>query len=301
MKPALLTFNKRLEGVVVEAQDSILPEMVEQLLEEGRWATSGTEIVISKTLARKLNIHIGNKVRVFFSYRPLRVKEFTVVGIYHTGLKEYDDVIVFMPLSTVQMILGWDELMVSGYKIYLTDWMVESVVQEELLEIVPFEFYVFNNRELNPNLFDWLNLHETNKMVLIGLLIIVSVVNLFSVLITFLLERTPMIAMLSAIGATAGLIRRLLVAIGIWLLLVGTFIGNVVALALALIQIKFKLIKLPEEAYYVPYVPLKLDPFNIFITNLGVVFWVVALLLIASMFYKLRTPSEALRWGQLRR
>ena len=301
MKPALLTFGKYLEGVVVEAQDSMPPQMEESLLEEGRWAKQGTEIVISRTLARKLNIHIGNKVRVFFSYRPLRVKEFTVVGIYHTGLKEYDDVVVFMPLSTVQMILGWDELMVSGYKIYLTDWLVEALVQEQLLEIVPFEFYVFSNRELNPNLFDWLNLHETNKMVLIGLLIIVSVVNLFSVLITFLLERTPMIAMLSAIGATAGLIRKLLVAIGVWLLIVGTLIGNLVALGLALLQIKFKFIKLPEEAYYVPYVPIKLDAFNILMTNLGVILWVIVLLLVASMFYKLRTPSEALRWGQLRR
>jgi lipoprotein-releasing system permease protein len=151
-------------------------------------------------------------------------------------------------------------------------------------------------KEISPEIFDWLNLQNTNKYILITVMTIIAVINLITCLIILLLERTPMIALLKALGARDGIIQRIFIIYGSWIAGIGILLGTIIGLSLCYLQQYGELIKLNEEAYYVRVAPVAIDYGQVIMIMVGTFAISMLILILPSMISRKINPSRALQF-----
>jgi lipoprotein-releasing system permease protein len=151
-------------------------------------------------------------------------------------------------------------------------------------------------REINPNLFDWLDLQTMNEQVIIIMMILIAVINMTTVLLILILERTNMVGVLKALGSSNWMIRQIFLYHAAYITGVGLLLGNAFGLALCLVQKYFHLIRLPEESYYVSVAPVLLDPAYILAVNIGTMIVCLITLIIPSYLVSGITPVKAIRF-----
>lgn len=254
-------------------------------------------VVISSEQSRALDIFVGDSVIVAVKRADgtMQLSRAPVLGIYSAGMLEYDKVVAFVPLHYLWALSGVkDEL--SGYEIVLEDWRLFPAVYREMEESLPVEMGIFTLRDLNPNLYDWLELHATNKKVLLILLMAVVVVGLSSIGIVTVLENASRLSILWALGARnwqVGVVFFLAVES---LLLVGMLAGDLLAFSLLFIQKFTGVVRLDENAYYVREVPVAF-PVGELLTVHGIVVLVSILTMVVPIAILRRLkPAQLFRW-----
>jgi lipoprotein-releasing system permease protein len=152
-------------------------------------------------------------------------------------------------------------------------------------------------RQRFPEIFAWLELLDTNVIVIIVLMVVVAIINMTSALLIIILERTPMIGVLKALGSTNGSIRRIFLIDAAYILGVGIILGDVLGIALCLIQQQFGIVTLPVESYYVDAVPVDIDLLPILWLNVGTMLVCVLALILPSMLVSRIAPAKAIRFA----
>ncbi len=151
-------------------------------------------------------------------------------------------------------------------------------------------------RDRFPEIFAWLELLDTNVMVIILLMIIVAIINMTSALLIIILERTPMIGVLKALGSSSGAIRRIFLIDAAYILGIGIILGDLLGIGLCLLQQQFGIVRLPVQSYYVDAVPVQLEWMPILLLNVGTMLICVLALLIPSMLVTRIAPAKAIRF-----
>ncbi|MBK6411300.1 MAG: FtsX-like permease family protein [Flavobacteriales bacterium] len=151
-------------------------------------------------------------------------------------------------------------------------------------------------RERFPEIFSWLELLDTNVIVVIVLMVLVAIINMTSALLIIILERTNMIGVLKALGTSNGTIRRIFLIDAAYILGIGIVLGDLLGIGLALLQKQFGLARLPIESYYVDKVPVDLSLGPIVALNVGVLLVCVLALVIPSMYVSRIAPAKAIRF-----
>ena len=146
------------------------------------------------------------------------------------------------------------------------------------------------------SIFEWLALFDFNIALIIGIMILVSGINMITALLVLILERTPMIGMLKALGATDWSIRKIFLYNAAYLILKGLFWGNVIGIGLLLIQKHFKLISLNPETYYVTEAPVFLNWNYVVLINFGTLLLCLFMLLIPSILIARINPVKAIKF-----
>ena len=224
-------------------------------------------------------------------------KVFSVCGIYKTGLEEYDKKFAIVPLAEVQKLLGWSENQVAGFEVFVNDLDNVNKINEYIYkEIIPSDLISQTIREEQPAIFDWLDLQDVNERVILLLMLAVCIINMITVLLILILERTKMVGVLKSMGAGNGIVQRIFLIYGIIIVGVGVLAGNILGLGLVWLEGKFRFIKLTEADYYLSYAPVQFDWMRILSINIGT--WVLtALFLLLPTFLILKiTPVKALRF-----
>lgn len=152
-------------------------------------------------------------------------------------------------------------------------------------------------RQRFPEIFAWLELLDTNVVVIIVLMIIVAIINMTSALLIIILERTPMIGVLKALGSSNGAIRRIFLIDAVYILGTGIVLGDLLGIGLCLIQQRFGIVTLPVESYYVDAVPIDIDLIPILLLNLGTLVVCVLALILPSMLVTRIAPAKAIRFS----
>lgn len=152
-------------------------------------------------------------------------------------------------------------------------------------------------RDRFPEIFAWLELLDKNVVVIIVLMVIVAIINMTSALLIIILERTPMIGALKALGASNGAIRRIFLIDAAYILGAGIVLGDLLGVGLALAQQRFGLVKLPVETYYVDRVIVDLDLLPILALNMGTLLICVLALIVPSMLVTRIAPARAIRFA----
>lgn len=152
-------------------------------------------------------------------------------------------------------------------------------------------------RDRFPEIFAWLELLDTNVIVIIVLMIIVAIINMTSALLIIILERTPMIGVLKALGSSNRAIRRIFLIDAAYIMGIGILLGDLLGIGLCLAQQHFSIIRLPIQSYYVDAVPVDIDPLPILILNVGTLVVCVLALLIPSMLVTRIAPAKAIRFN----
>ncbi|MCP9765070.1 ABC transporter permease [Lacihabitans soyangensis] len=299
MKSVILKSEEEISGVVLKGIDEKYDwSEFEQNIVEGRKlkARGENEIIISRKIANELQLKLNQDLLVYFIQNPPRARKLKIVGIYDTNVEELDQVYVLTNLSIIQKINNWQNGEFGHYEIFIKDINQMDAVKSKLLNIFPQEYEVLKVPEIIPQFFDWFSLLDRNIVMVIGLIIIVAAFNMISVLLIMIMERTPMIGLLKAIGTQNYQIRNIFLLNSSKIILWGLLWGNIIGLGLSFLQAKYKLIKLDPTNYYMNFVPIEWNWLVVLIVNIGAFIVVLAISYLPSLIIRRISPVEALKY-----
>lgn len=261
------------------------------------------KIVVSREVADKLQLSLGDKVDSYFLQGALRARRYTVVGIYETGFAEYDRLFVLTDLKAVQALNRWETDQVTGVEIMLTDFnKVESMnwtlgtLLDRTEDSYGEEYFVQSVVDINPGLFAWLDVLDMNVWLILSLMLGVAAFTMISGLLILILERTQFIGVLKALGADNTSVRKIFLRFALLIVCKGMFWGNVVGLGLCAIQKVTGLISLDPKNYYLDTVPISFDWAFIIAVNVVMFILSALVLIVPSGLISRIHPTKAMRF-----
>ena len=223
-------------------------------------------IIIGENLARNLAVHIGSRVNLLApsgeqsaaGYSP-RIRPFRVVGIFSMGLADYDNALAFVSLDKARDVLGWQEKLVSGIEIAVTDvFMARELLDQAIFALDSPNLYGSSWMEMNANLFAALKLEKVTMAVILTLVVLVGSFSIITALVMLVMEKRRDIAVLMSMGATKGMIRKIFMLQGVIIGAMGTTMGFILGLGSCFLLKRYKFIELPRGVYSLDYLPVLL-------------------------------------------
>lgn len=305
-KYAILKTTNEMEGVLLKGLDHTYDfKHLGGFLKQGRWvqfpdSSYSREIAISSHTATQLKLKVNDRILIYF-VRPdgsMRPDKLTVVGIYKTGIEEYDKTFAIGDLRLIQRLNSWEDFEIGGYEIFVDDYQqmdeASNAIYDHLL--FPPLWETQTVREIYPNIFDWLQIQNTNQGILITIMIIIAIINLITCLIILVLERLRMIGILKALGATNWGVQRIFLHHSALITFTGIIVGTLFALGLLYLQINTGFIRLQEEAYYMDVAAVKIEWWQVATVCIGTLVVSFLVLLIPSFIVRNVQPVKAIRF-----
>lgn len=264
-KSAVLENKKEIEGILLKGIDEHYDSaQLKKFIQKGRWlqfndSLYSKEIIVSAPIANELNIELNDTIHIsFISSDELKssTRKLKVAGIYKTGIEEYDKLFAIGDIRLIRRINNWKSNEIGGYEIFLKDYHQMDTVAAGLTNALPSVWMGTTIKEVYPNIFDWLNVQNVNRNVIFIVMSIVAIINLITCLLILVLERTRMIGILKAVGATDRMIEKIFLYQAGLITLAGVGIGFMFGVGLCLLQLTTGLITLDESNYYVSVAPV---------------------------------------------
>ena len=301
-KYGLLQNEEGVEGIIFKGVDADFDiETFNGYLTEGRFVSFeaskiSLEIVVSKKEAERMNLSVGGSVLMHFIQDPPRTRKLKIVGIYETGMEDFDDKLLLGDIALVRQLNNWEQEQAGGYEVFISSAADIEQVHSSLFDQIGYNNFIQKSSQRYIQIFEWLSLINNNVNILIFMVLLVASFNMISIVLILILERTPMIGTLKALGATDRFIRRIFVYSGVRLIVRGLIIGNSLGLGLAVIQYYFKIIPLDPNNYYMSYVPIEFNWLVIAGLNMLIFLIVSSVLYIPTLFISRIQPIRAIRF-----
>lgn len=265
---------------------------------------SHNKIVISKIMADMLKINTGDKVFAYFiDNDDVRMRRFTVSGVYQTNLTQYDKTICFTDLYTASCLNGWDTGQVTGAELIVNDFNKINNVENILISKVNRTTDTYGEayssetiQEANPQIFSWLDLLDLNVWIILALMLCVAGFTMISGLLIIILERASMIGILKALGAKNTIVRKTFLWFAIFIIGKGMIIGNIIGMGLVLLQKLTGIVSLDPSTYYVKTVPVEINLPLIILLNVATLLISVFVLIAPSFLVSRVHPAKSMRY-----
>jgi lipoprotein-releasing system permease protein len=309
-KPGMMKTDHDSQAVIFKGVDENFEwHFFEQNLIEGRLPaihpdSTSTEVLISQLIANKVDLKPDDTFLAYFVHdEDIRLRKFRVTGIYNTNFSEYDKLYILLDINQIKRLNLWEKDMVSGLEILVKDY--DQL--DETAEMLYFDlqarqdrlgnsFYARSIKQLNPQIFAWLDVLDLNVVVILVLMLLVAGFSMISGLLIIILERANMIGILKTLGQNNTDIRKLFLYISVYLIGKGLLWGNLIALIICFIQKYTGILKLNPEVYYLSKVPIEINFTSILLINL-VTFIVTVLALIGPSYLVARiSPAKTIRF-----
>ncbi|MAR39960.1 MAG: hypothetical protein CMD22_04735 [Flavobacteriales bacterium] len=276
-------------------------ENIEDKITQGVGVNSDSSILISEQIAGKLNLQLGDKIRVYFpsvKNERVNVRPFYVCGLYNSSMSEFDESMTFVSINKLQKVKSWSEKEVSLIEIHLFDFSdVERVTK--YLSVSVEDYYNKNVKsihQLYPQIFDWLKLQDVNVMVIILLMLLVAGVNIISSLLILILEKTSFIGILKSMGVSNWSVRKIFLYNAMYLVSKGLLWGNFIAFMLLFVQYQFEIISLDESTYYMSTIPISFNLTSIFLLNIGTLITCLLMMILPTIVITKISVVKAIRF-----
>jgi lipoprotein-releasing system permease protein len=254
-------------------------------------------VIISEALSQLLKIKVGDPLRMYFIIEnQARARRFIVSGVYNTHLEEFDKLYVFGDINQIRKLNGWDANTVSGFDIYVNDFKKLDETGKNIYDAIGYNLNAKTIKELYPQLFSWLNLLDTNVIIILVLMILVSVITLISTLLILILERTTDIGVLKALGAANVQIRKIFMLQAFYIITLGLIIGNIIGVGFVFLQQYTGMISLPADSYFMNKVPVAFEFPAILIFNAGTIIICMLALILPTVIISRIMPANAIRF-----
>ena len=306
-KGGIIRTEKTFEGIIAKgiAADYNWDVFDEYIIEGRRPDYTGdlnTEVLLSQLMANRLELKVGDRFFAFFlkdddaSQTPNQ-RRFEIVGIYDSGFEEFDASYVFVDIRHIQRMNKWEEDQIGNFEIFLDDF---DDIDEKTQAIYGQTVSYLDTQSIKTRyykIFEWIDLFDFNIALIIGIMIIVGGINMITALLVLILERTPMIGILKALGSTNWSIRKIFLINAGYLIGIGLLCGNIIGLGLIYLQHTYRFLKFPNpEEYYIDYIPVYISPLTVLLLNIGVMALCLLMLLIPSRSIARITPVKAIRF-----
>ena len=294
----VLAKDVEIEGLNAKgiADFTSIPNLIQGRLIQSNGQSPSKEIVLSKNIATKLKIVIGDQVSLyFFQNDQVQERKLTVVGLFHSGIEEYDLKNIFVDIQLLQQMIQVPNA-ITGYQINVNDLSKIAETQNEIQSILPDNWVNIASADIYPQLFDWIQVQNINRNITIIIMLLIAVVNLITCLLILLLERIPMIGSLNAMGATHSMIQKVFLYQASFIACIGIGLGLLVGLGLSLLQLKFQWIQLDESAYLIDTLPIQIKPLQVFGVVLGTAIICYLSFLLPTIWIRKISPAKAIRF-----
>ena len=279
------------------ADFSSIPNLIQGRFILSNGPSPAKEIVLSKNIASKLHIAVGDEVRLyFFQNNQVQERRLNVVGLFHSGIEEYDLKNVFVDIHLLQQMIQSPDA-ITGYQIHVKELSEITASQKNIQSILPENWVCSASTNLYPQLFDWIQVQSINRNITIIIMLFIAIVNLITCLLILLLERVPMIGSLNAMGATHAMIRKVFLYQASFIAWTGIVFGVLIGLGLSILQLKFQWIHLDESAYLIDVLPIQIQPLQVIGVILGTAIVSYVSFLLPTIWIKKISPAKAIRFN----
>jgi lipoprotein-releasing system permease protein len=297
--PALLRKGKSAEGIILKGIDSKRVKYIEDILVEGSFKIDANNIIIGQSLAEKLDLNIGQEIILFDAFTlksaNKRLKKFKINGLFHSGMSEYDNSLAFTSINNANYLFSMKKK-VSGHILNLKKPNNYKSLSKLLSNQLPYPYMVMSWKEKNRALFKWMDIQRLPILIIFGLITFVGLVNIISALAMIIIDKTRQIGILKSLGLSKQKINQIFLIKGFIIGFAGSLIGSSFAFLIAFIQNNYKLIQVPEDIYFMDFIPLDVNFSNILIVSITV----SIVCMLASLWPSLRAgkiePSAALKY-----
>ena len=257
------------------------------------------EILISEYQASRLHLKLNDVCRTYFlkeGGKGYNLRSFKIVGIFNSGFQEFDANYIIGDIRHVQKINKWANDEVGQFEVFLNDFDEMESKGTEIYKAIPSTYNSTTIADKYYSIFEWLKLFDFNIVIILSIMVWVAVINMIVALLVLILERTQMIGILKALGATNWNIRKIFLYNAFYLIARGLFWGNAIALSLLFLQKIFGVVQLDPENYYVNEAPVSINLLHILLLNIGTVAVCLLVLLIPSYIITKISPVKAIRF-----
>lgn len=258
------------------------------------------EVVISQFLADRLNLKAGDSFNTFFikenQNQLPNSRRFKITGIFNSGFQEFDATYIIGDIRHIQRINKWKPNQVGAFEVFVNDFDNIEAIGEKVYEKTTSTQDTRTIVEKYSYIFEWLKLFDFNIIIILAVMILVATINMVVALLVLILERTQMIGILKALGASNWSVRKIFLYNAFYLIVRGLFWGNLIGISLLLIQQYFGIITLNPENYYVNQAPVYLNWGYVLLLNLLTVTVCFLVLLIPSYIITKISPVKAIRF-----
>lgn len=308
-KMGILKTDSDFQGVVLKGIDTDYDwSFFRNNLKEGELLTidpkkTSTDVIISRYLSDLLGLKLGYSILTYFVQEDVRARKFNIVGIYETGFMDYDKLFVLADIKQIRRLNGWEKDEVSGLELLVDDYdKLDQIAEDLYFNLVEKQdrhgntYFTRSIKEMNPMIFNWLDVLDVNVVVILILIFAVAGFTMISGLLIIILERTNMIGILKALGENNVSIRKIFLYISFFLIGKGMLWGNVVGIAICLIQSHFRIIKLDPSIYYLDAVPIDLSIVSLILLNIGTLCASMLMMLGPSYLITKIDPAKSIRF-----
>lgn len=308
-KMGILKTDSDFQGVVLKGIDTDYDwSFFQNNLKEGELLTidpkkTSTDVIISRYLSDLLGLKLGDSILTYFVQEDVRARKFNIAGIYETGFMDYDKLFVLADIKQIRRLNGWEKDEVSGLELLVDDYdKLDQIAEDLYFNLVEKQdrhgntYFTRSIKEMNPMIFNWLDVLDVNVVVILILIFAVAGFTMISGLLIIILERTNMIGILKALGENNVSIRKIFLYISFFLIGKGMLWGNVVGIAICLIQSHFRIIKLDPSIYYLDAVPIDLSIVSLILLNIGTLCASMLMMLGPSYLITKIDPAKSIRF-----
>lgn len=267
---------------------------IEEYLERGTLPLEKDTVLIGRELAWRLNFKLGDEVSLV-SAATTKPMPFRVVGIFNSGMFDYDMSLVFTNIESAQEFYKTGDV-AGAIGVKVDDAYKADEIRDDVQEGIGFSYWVRSWSDLNKNLFSALKLEKIAMFIILALIVVVACFNIASSLIMMVMEKTKDIGILKSIGATNASIGKIFMMKGFLIGFIGTALGAAGGFGLCHLLDKYEFVKLPKEIYYIDKLPVNLN-----INDAVTVILAAILITLVSTLYPAHQaarlePVEALRY-----